>query len=65
MTDLTYIAKVVTAVGNKFICGPMSYKGSNPFVSPKLWVTGSNPVASTNKFGYFRKFCYICIVKVF
>ena len=29
----TYIAKVVKAVGNKFICGPMSIKSSNLFIS--------------------------------
>jgi hypothetical protein len=38
----------------------MSYKGSSPFVSPKLWVTGSNPVASTNK---FKNSISVCMVK--
>lgn len=47
MTDVDLCSQRVKAIGNKFICGPMSFKSSILFISPKLWATGSNPVGST------------------
>ena len=55
MTDCDLCSQRVKAVGNKVVYGPMLFKSSILFISPKLWVTGSTPVGSTYKSLYDAK----------